>query len=165
MLDMRCECEPVYSRTESLYGTSFIFEVMNDFGGTNGIFGDLFNIGSRVAIVGNDSDATSLAGAGISMEGIDQNPVYYELVLDSLWDKSGGKRSIDNITSFIVDFGVRRCGKRVDQIEQAWLILAKTTFRAGGGVGLGHAYVSSHSNSHHSRIQLSTNAHDWFAFL
>ena len=23
MLDMRCECEPVYARTESLYGTSF----------------------------------------------------------------------------------------------------------------------------------------------
>ena len=41
MLDMRCECEPVYARTESLYGTSFIFEVMDDFGGTNGIFGDL----------------------------------------------------------------------------------------------------------------------------
>jgi hypothetical protein len=30
-----------------------------------------------------------------------------------------GKRSIDNITGFIVDFGVRRCGKRVEKIEQA----------------------------------------------
>jgi hypothetical protein len=25
------------------------------------------------------------------MEGIDQNPVYYELVLDSLWQKPGGR--------------------------------------------------------------------------
>ena len=143
MLDMRCECEPVYSRTESLFGTSFIFEVMDDFGGTNGIFGDLPNVAQRVAVVGSDKDATSLAGAGISMEGVDQNPVYYELVLDSLWEKPGGKRSIENVTGFIVDFGVRRCGKRVDKIEQAWAILANTTFRAGGGVGLGHAYCSN----------------------
>lgn len=75
MLDMRCECEPVYARTQSLYGTSFIFEVMDDFGGTNGLFGDLPNVAERVAVASNDTDATSLAGTGISMEGIDQNPV------------------------------------------------------------------------------------------
>ena len=28
-------------------------------------------------------------------------------------------RSIDNTTAFIVDFGVRRCGKRLAKIEQA----------------------------------------------
>jgi hypothetical protein len=69
LLDMRCECEPVYARTQSLYGASFIFEVMDDFGGTNGIFGDLPNVADRIELVGNDSDATSLAGTGISMEG------------------------------------------------------------------------------------------------
>ena len=55
-----------------------VFEVMDDFGGTNGIFGDLPNVASRVAIASNDSDARTLAGTGISMEGIDQNPVYCE---------------------------------------------------------------------------------------
>ena len=32
------ECEPVYARTRSLYGASFVFEVMDDFGGTNFVF-------------------------------------------------------------------------------------------------------------------------------
>eukprot|EP01050_Picozoa_sp_SAG11_P040445 SAG11_NODE_17585_length_514_cov_0.877108_1_plen_125_part_10 len=85
---------------------------MDDFGGTNGVFGDMDNVAERVKIVTNDSDASSLAGTGISMEGIDQNPVYYELVLDSLWQKSDG-RSIDAVRDFIIDFGVRRCGKRL----------------------------------------------------
>lgn len=169
MLDMRCECEPVYARTESIYNTSFIFEVMDDFGGTNGIFGDLYNVASRVAIASGDPNATSLAGVGISMEGIDQNPVYYELVLDSIWQKEKGEpsaaaasrgstggegrsadlvsgsrsASIDNVTGFIVDFGVRRCGKRLPKVEQAWAILANTTFRAGGSVALGHAYCTN----------------------
>ena len=89
------------------------------------------------------------------MEGIDQNPVYYELVLDSLWQKSTAatssgpaapsRRSIDDVPSFIVDFGVRRCGKRLPKVEQAWQILANTTFRAGSGVGLGHAYCSNYN--------------------
>ena len=64
MLDMRCECEPVYVRTQSFYGTSFIFEAMNDFGGTNGMFGDLYNVASRVAIASKDENASSLAGSG-----------------------------------------------------------------------------------------------------
>jgi hypothetical protein len=37
LLDMRCECEPVYARTKSFYGASFIFEVMDDFGGTSSL--------------------------------------------------------------------------------------------------------------------------------
>ena len=32
MLDMRAECIPIYFRTDSFYNTSFIFEVMDDFG-------------------------------------------------------------------------------------------------------------------------------------
>ena len=149
MLDMRCECEPVYARTESIYGTSFVFEVMDDFGGTNGMFGDLYNVASRIGTASNDANATSLAGSGISMEGIDQNPVFYALVLDSLWTKTVGEddgrghKSIDNVTAFITDFGVRRCGKRLSKVERAWTLLANTTFRAGGGVGLGHAYCSN----------------------
>jgi alpha-N-acetylglucosaminidase len=120
--------------------------------GTNGMFGDLSNVADRVGRVGDDADATTLAGTGISMEGIDQNPVYYALVLDSLWQKSAAvsnrdgrtsRHSIDDVYAFIVDFGVRRCGKRLAKIETAWAILANTTFRRGGGVGLGHAYCSS----------------------
>ena len=69
-------------------------------------------------------------------------------------------RSIDNTTAFIIDFGVRRCGKPLAKIEEAWTILASTSFRAGGGVGLGHAYCSNvnpsrgswQSGSHGSRF-------------
>jgi len=106
--------------------------------------------------------ALTLAGTGISMEGIDQNPSFYELVLDSLWsdinssrnssgdDGSGGNllgstdtdAKVDAVTDYLVDFGVRRCGKPVAAVAQAWRLLANSTFRAGSGVGLNHAYCS-----------------------
>ncbi len=57
--------------------------LQNDFGGTNGMFGDIVNLNHRVALA--TVDAPSLAGVGISMEGIDQNPVYYAAALDAVW--------------------------------------------------------------------------------
>jgi hypothetical protein len=163
---------------------------MDDFGGTNGVFGDIPNVISRIESAMSDPSATTLAGTGISMEGIDQNPSYYEAVLQGLWVDVGGDADLDSLgntrvdgvapqnsstptqysnaptqnssaptqnsstptqysnataaaETFLVDFGVRRCGKRLPAVEEAWKILARTTFRSGGGVGLGHAYCTN----------------------
>lgn len=94
MLDMRAECIPIYYRTDSFYNTTFIFEVMDDFGGTNGMFGDIGLVNELIALAANSSTnertgaARTLGGTGISMEGIDQNPAYYEAVLHSLWHQT-----------------------------------------------------------------------------
>jgi hypothetical protein len=60
----------------SFYNTSFVFEIMDDFGGTNGMFGDLdlarTALARASAGASNEGTARSLAGSGISMEGIDQ---------------------------------------------------------------------------------------------
>ena len=170
ILDMRSECESVASRTDSLYGTPFVWEVMDDFGGTNGMFGDVSLVRNQIAAASADlsgANLTSLAGTGISMEGIDQNPVFYEAVLDGLWVDAdhhmiGGirkqrQRGVDalatpvdapglpspNTTQYMQDWGAQRCGKRLPRVEQAWKILSTTTYRAGQGVGLGHRYCSN----------------------
>jgi len=44
MLDMRAEATPVWQPTHSFYNTSFILEIMDDFGGSNGMFGDPYNV-------------------------------------------------------------------------------------------------------------------------
>ena len=82
MLDMRSEAEPIAGPTQSFYNTSFVWEAMDDFGGTNGMFGDVGSVQALIAARRND---VAFSGTGISMEGIDQNPVYYEAVLDALW--------------------------------------------------------------------------------
>jgi alpha-N-acetylglucosaminidase len=81
------------------------------------------------------------------MEGIDQNPVFYEAVLDGLWTEYSAKPAqgvpVPSTTQYLKDWGAQRCGKRLPQVEQAWEILANTTFRSGQGVGLGHRYCSN----------------------
>ena len=148
ILDMRSECESVASRTDSLYGTPFIWEVMDDFGGTNGLFGDVGLVRDQIAAASADltgANLTSLAGTGISMEGIDQNPVFYEAVLDGLWwDTDRSSRGLaPSTTQYLQDWGAQRCGKRLPAVDQAWAILANTTYRSGQGVGLGHRYCSN----------------------
>ena len=118
ILDMRSECESVASRTDSLYGTPFVWEVMDDFGGTNGMFGDVALVRDQIAAASADlssANLTTLAGAGISMEGIDQNPVFYAAVLDGLWTDQATKKPQGvpdpSTPQYLKDWGAQRCGK------------------------------------------------------
>jgi hypothetical protein len=64
ILDMRTECESLASRTESLYGTPFIWEVMDDFGGTNGMFGDVGLVRDQIAAASADLSGANLTTLG-----------------------------------------------------------------------------------------------------
>jgi len=148
ILDMRCECEAVSSRTKSFYGTPFVWEVMDDFGGTNGMFGDVGLVRDQLAAAVSGvygDNLTTLAGNGISMEGIDQNPVFYEAVLDGLWYHQNVTTPSTTTVEYIQNWGVQRCGKALPDVIKAWGILANTTFRRGQGVGLGHRYCSNYN--------------------
>jgi alpha-N-acetylglucosaminidase len=50
---------------------------MNNFGGNNGLYGDMALVVNRTTHA--FSTSSSMAGVGITMEGIDQNPAYYQL--------------------------------------------------------------------------------------
>jgi alpha-N-acetylglucosaminidase len=64
ILDMRTECESLASRTDSLYGTPFIWEVMDDFGGTNGMFGDIGLVRDQLAAASADLSGANLTTLG-----------------------------------------------------------------------------------------------------
>jgi hypothetical protein len=80
------------------------------FGGTNGLFGDVGLVRDQIAAASADltgANLTSLAGTGISMQGIDQNPVFYEAVLDGLWgDADRSSHGLTpSTTQYLQDWG------------------------------------------------------------
>ena len=75
ILDLEAESQEVWRSSESFYGATFIECMMDDFGGTNGLFGDITDVANRSALA--LADAPSFGGVGISMEGIYQNAPYY----------------------------------------------------------------------------------------
>ena len=110
---------------------------MDDFGGTNGMFGDVDNVLACTARAA--TSAASFAGVGITMEGIDQNPPYYTLALDSVWMPPAAPR---NATASLIAWGVGRCGKALPDVVRAWSLLARTVYRPGQQFTLHHTYCS-----------------------
>ena len=44
LLDLFSEARPQYSRFQSFYGHYYIWNMLHDFGGNNGLFGSLVNV-------------------------------------------------------------------------------------------------------------------------
>jgi alpha-N-acetylglucosaminidase len=72
VLDMEAESFEIWRRSSSFFGASFVQAFMNDFGGTNGLFGDITNVNLRTSLAMRD--APSFAGVGITMEGCEKTP-------------------------------------------------------------------------------------------
>ena len=77
---------------------------MNNFGGNTGLYGDMELIVNRTSHA--FATSSSMAGVGITMEGIDQNPAYYQL-----YDSGAAPCSaaMCHITSVAVGYSTR-CG-------------------------------------------------------
>lgn len=75
---------PLYSKHSSYFGHYFVWNFLHDFGGANGLFGDIqsINMGPDMA---RQFPNSSMIGIGLSMEGINQNELLYELMLEKSW--------------------------------------------------------------------------------
>ncbi|EQC35676.1 hypothetical protein SDRG_06958 [Saprolegnia diclina VS20] len=84
LLDLWSDEYPVWSRTNNYFGKSWIYCVLHTFGGNLGLHGNLPTLASAPVDARAKSDGHML-GIGLTMEGIFQNYVVYELALDMAW--------------------------------------------------------------------------------
>jgi alpha-N-acetylglucosaminidase len=105
----------------SFLNTSFIWCSMSSMGGNLGLYGDVQAAGSGPA----DAIAAgaSIVGVGLDPEGIDQNSAYWGSLLDGAWRRGAG-----NATSYLQQWGERRCGRQSAKAAEAWAILARTVY-------------------------------------
>eukprot|EP01084_Bolivina_argentea_P088866 160442_1 len=131
ILDLATALQPVYSKFNSFYGKPFLWNTLNDYGGSNGIKGNLAGIGAGLPYALSYPN-TSVIGVGITMEGIWQNYVIYDLTLQMGWNNI----SVD-IESFIYKYSMRRYGLLhtangnnmiVNNMNKAWSQLANTVY-------------------------------------
>eukprot|EP00803_Ostreobium_quekettii_P000116 evm.model.scf_2738.1 EVM.evm.TU.scf_2738.1 scf_2738:3553-15483(-) len=78
LLDLYADRYPVWSRTDSFYGRPFIWCMLHNFGGNLDMHGAMSNIAEGLpdALSSN----STIFGVGMAPEGIEQNPVAYELM-------------------------------------------------------------------------------------
>jgi len=104
ILDLWAEEMPHYKRFQSYHGHYFVWNMLHDFGGANGLFAplDLINLGPEE---GRNFASSSMIGIGITMEGINQNEFVYDFMLEKAWRKSSNE---SELVEFARNFSIRR---------------------------------------------------------
>jgi alpha-N-acetylglucosaminidase len=123
ILDLATEIEPVWKRTNAFYGKPWIWNMLNNFGGNTNLFGRMETVATEPANALNDSKRGNLVGIGLTMEGIEQNPVMYELMTSHTWEN----KPID-LDVWLPRFVFNRYGVKNYDALKAWDILRKTVY-------------------------------------
>ncbi|KAI9642550.1 hypothetical protein NHQ30_009355 [Ciborinia camelliae] len=84
ILDLFSESFPQWRRTRQYYGKPWIWCQVHGYGGTLGLYGQIWNI--THSAIEAFREAEKMVGMGNTMEGQDGNGLMYELLLDQAWD-------------------------------------------------------------------------------
>ncbi|KAK9203072.1 hypothetical protein WN943_013326 [Citrus x changshan-huyou] len=116
VLDLFAEVKPIWSTSKQFYGVPYIWCMLHNFAGNIEMYGIL------------DSIAFGPVGVGMSMEGIEQNPVVYDLMSEMAFQHE----KVD-VKAWINQYSVRRYGRSVPAIQDAWNVLYHTVYNCTDG--------------------------------
>lgn len=151
ILDLFAETEPIFANTESFYGQPFIWCMLHNFGGNSGFFGTVESINSGPFKALRFPNST-LVGLGMSPEGIEQNPVMYELMSELAWRKEP-----INLSKWVSLYAARRYGSTKESLFTAWKLLFGSVY---------NCTVPHYRNHNHSplvrRPSFQMNSYLWY---
>ena len=123
ILDLNSEKTP---QNQNCWGYPVISGMLHDFGGKNAMQGKLEKHSKNVYLK-LKNDGANVVGTGMFMEGIEQNPVVYDLQFELL--TASTKIDLD---PWINNYILRRYGKFDETLKIAWNILLETCYRSDG---------------------------------
>jgi alpha-N-acetylglucosaminidase len=104
-------------------GTSFVWSNVSNFGEKTGIYGKLQRFADEVYRAKQSQYGSFLKGTGIIPEGINNNPVAYDLMFELAWH---GEHL--DVSQWIKSYILYRYGKTSLEMETAWELLLKTAY-------------------------------------
>ncbi|KOB71807.1 putative alpha-N-acetyl glucosaminidase [Operophtera brumata] len=121
LLDLQSEQWPQYNLYDMYYGQPFIWSMLHNFGATLGMFGNIVTINKDVYEARSQNGSTMI-GIGLTPEGINQNYVVYDLMLESAWRKG----PVVDMEAWAREYARRRYG--CDAASEAWKYLLKSVY-------------------------------------
>lgn len=151
VLDLQAESKPQYRRLDSFFGQPFIFCLLHNFGGTLGMYGTVASLAQvsesqdsarneslakimadrqlRQAVLdGRKAADSTMMGTGLAMEGINQNYVVYDLMLQMGW-----RSQAPDLAVWFDDYARRRYGPtetRSMSTTSSWRFLRRSVYNA-----------------------------------
>ncbi len=121
LLDLHAEAEPRWNISERGFGNhDWLYCMLHNFGGNIGLYG-------RIPTICHDYpeaalQSTTLRGIGLTMEGIETNPVLYELMSELPW-----LTEVDAL-QWIQGYIRARYGAENQLAERAWKLLLQSVY-------------------------------------
>ncbi|KAK8740626.1 hypothetical protein OTU49_002998, partial [Cherax quadricarinatus] len=122
VLDLASEVAPQYSRLQSYFGQPFIFCMLHNFGGVDGLFGNVDVLLKNYEDARNFPNVT-MVGTGLTPEGINQNYVMYDFMNELGW-----RPAAPQVSSWAADYASRRYGSNDGRLGQAWNLLMRSVY-------------------------------------
>ncbi len=122
--------ESTWYRKEGFNGHDWAFCMLLNFGGNVGMFGKLQHVVDEYYKARQSKFVSTMKGVGLTMEGIENNPVMYELVSELPWRdaKFAWKE-------WLHDYVEARYGNINNaKVHDAWLLLARSVYGAGAKI-------------------------------
>jgi len=130
VLDLFCEAQPAWGKTEAFYGKPWAWCIIQDFGNQVSLHGGLPQISEGLSSAAVSPERGKLAGAGFIMEGLGNNPVVYNLMSRMMW-----RPEPPDLEQWVRGYAGRRYGMRRPDAEEAWRILLRTVYQVPRQVG------------------------------
>ena len=123
ILDLWAERHPVWSRTNAYYGKPWIWCMLQNFGQNVNMSGNLTSVANDPAAALNDPAAGNMSGIGLTMEGIEQNPLVYAMMFENVW-----RDEPINKDAFLNEYLTQRYGSCNEAAFKAWQTLMASVY-------------------------------------
>lgn len=123
IIDLACDSMEVWRAQPAVRKKQWIYCTLHNFGETTTLFGDLAEFARRPMKALSDPDHGQMSGMGITPEGIEQNPVVYELATDMMW-----RTEAPDMETWLRQYAEARYGTCPPAVEEAWKILLKRVY-------------------------------------
>nr|XP_011469504.1 PREDICTED: alpha-N-acetylglucosaminidase isoform X1 [Fragaria vesca subsp. vesca] len=128
VLDLFADVKPIWNTSSQFYDTPYIWCLLHNFGGNLEMYGILDAISSGPVDARTSANST-MVGVGMCMEGIEHNPVIYELTSEMAF-----RSEKVPVKDWLRTYSRRRYGNAVRQVEEAWEILHRTIYNCTDGI-------------------------------
>ena len=126
LLDLYCESNPAWSKTDAFCGQPWVWCIIQNFGGAVSFHGAIDRMANDLskAIQQRSRESGKLSGIGYIMEGLGYNPLIDEFQSDMAW-----RETIPNTSEWIEGFVKRRYGKDSAAAQEAWKLLYRNVYQ------------------------------------
>lgn len=103
----------------------WVYGVLNNYGGNIGMFGRVHRIASSVSHAISSANTNNLVGIGLLPEGIENNPILFDLACDFAWNDGKGPRTADAwLENYVAArYGLQRGSSDHALALKAWQII------------------------------------------